>query len=277
MRSTVSACILAVGAVIPMHVPRADACSEQEPGVLGREVLPSGGAAVPTNTRVLVRYSVLEWFELPETFAIRGEDGVAVEVDVEQTKERAVTRVLVTPRQPLAPRTRYRVFDRIVLEDECSFADRAPCVGDEVEIAAFTTGDGPDEAAPVARGATVATTYTPAQECAERAAVGHAATFREISDEQPIDTLRFNVYAPDGRRIRAYDERAALGHSCPAYDHEDDTDDFTVRVVDLAGNEGPPNELSGRRCDDFAGGCDAGGSGAGVLVGLAGLLALRRR
>jgi hypothetical protein len=255
----------------------ADACSPPEPGVYSRDVLPAPGTtAVPTNVRIAVQYDRTQT-DVPATLTLVTDDGAPVAADAESISERGAVTIFLRPRQALTARTRYRVLDQVRIGDDCPAAGRDACTGAAVAISAFTTGAGADTAAPTGGVGTVATRYSEPFDgsCSSLASVVHEAEVARVSDEQPASSLRYNVYDLAGRRVLTATDRIELGHSCPADDGGIDA--FTVRVVDVAGNEGPAIDLAGRTCASFEdGGCSVGG-GAGLLAALGGLGLLARR
>lgn len=281
----------ALAAVATLIGPRpADACSPVPPGVHQRDTLPLLGASeVPINARITVRY-LSKQVTLPATLALLDEAGTEVPVDVVtiaegagQTVSRgAFTIVVLTPRQALAVDTRYSLVDRLRLESECPATGGAPCTGDPVEITYFTTSLGPDTTPPISVGAMIATDYTPldGNSCLATAEVSHSASVVGVVDEQPPVTIRYNLYDAQGQRFASLLSDIWVSHACPAEGGAIDT--FTIRAVDIAGNEEVGGHtVTGSTCDDFerddgGGGCSAG-TGAGGIVGLLALAGLRRR
>jgi hypothetical protein len=281
MRSVaVPASLLTAAALIGSARPAA-ACTPLPPGVLQRDPLPMVGATeVPTNARITVRYLSTQVALTPAP-VLRDEAGAEVAADVETVVEGLVTLLVLTPRQPLAVSSRYGVFDTIRLEDDCPATGTSPCTGDPVEITYFQTGTAADTVAPISVGATVATDYTSAETnlCGPVAEVSHLGTVVGIVDEQPPITIRFNLYDQQGRRFATLTPDIAVNHVCPP--GAGDVDTFTIRSVDIAGNEQTGGHtVTGQPCDAFerdgGGSCSTGG-GAGAVVGLLALAGLRRR
>jgi MYXO-CTERM domain-containing protein len=281
MRSVaVPASLVTAAALIGAARP-ASACTPLPPGVLQREPLPMVGATeVPINARVTVRY-LSNQVALAPAPVLRDEAGAEVAVDVETVVEGLVTLVVLTPRQPLAFSSRYGVFDTIQLESDCPATGTSPCTGDPIEISYFQTGGAADTMAPISVGATVATDYTSAETnlCGPVAEVSHRGTVVGIVDEQPPVTIRYNLYDAQGRRFATLVPDIAVSHACPPGDG--DVDSFTIRSVDIAGNEQTGGHtVSGQPCDAFeresGGSCSTGGD-AGAVVGLLALAGLRRR
>jgi uncharacterized protein (TIGR03382 family) len=279
-RLAVSSVVAALLAVLGCPRP-ADACTPLPAGVHQRDPLPLVGASeVPINARVTVRY-LSKQVALPATLALRDEAGADVAVDVTTIDEGDVTIVVLTPRQALAVDSRYSLVDRLRLESECPATGDAPCTGDPVEITYFTTGLDADTTPPISVGAMIATDYTPLGDntCLSTAQVSHSATVVGVVDAQPPVTIRYNLYDSQGRRFADLASDIWVSHSCPAETGAIDT--FTIRAVDIAGNEEVGGHtVTGSTCDDFVrddgGGCSAGG-GAGMLAALGGLGLLARR
>jgi hypothetical protein len=274
--------LLSVAGLVGSARPAA-ACTALPAGVLQREPLPMVGATeVPINARVTVRY-LSNQVALAPAPVLRDEAGAEVAVDVETVVEGLATLLVLTPQQPLAVDSRYGVFDTIRLEDDCPATGTSPCTGDPIEITFFQTGVAADTVAPISVGATVATDYTSADAntCGPVAEVSHRGTVVGIIDEQPPITIRYNLYDQQGRRFATLVPDISVSHTCPPGDADVDT--FTIRSVDLAGNEQTGGHtVTGQPCDAFerdgGGSCSAGaGAGAGAVVGLLALAGLRRR
>jgi hypothetical protein len=256
--------------------PTASACQREPPGVRSRQVLPADGATgVPTNTRIAVEYLASD-IEIAPSLALRTEGGTFVPHDVVSEEEGNSPTFVIAPRARLAPGTRYWIYDRIRLERECAATGGVPCTGEPLAFATFTTGATADTTPPTSTGVAIETHYVSAEQnsCGPYGEVTHSGVVHDIADDSPIETLRYDHFDTAGRRL--YTGRSGVGtfHRCPP--GPEDVDTFVVRVVDMAGNQGPVHVVRGRSCADFEGGCNAGG-GAGLLVGLAALAGLRIR
>jgi hypothetical protein len=248
---------------------------------------PEGGT-VPTNARFRVTYE-FNLISIPYRLALLDDAGAAVEVDVEEgpgsgesVYRYSSSSYFLTPRSPLAASSRYTLVDSL-RGGWCG--DPAPggvCEGEPHTLATFQTGPGPDTAPPTSTRATVDTSYAaPSYDsCRDRGSVWHSVTVEGVADEQPMSTLRFNVYDTEGRLLRRQVRRPAYGHVCSDEPDDDDVDELVVRAVDVAGNEEVEgHRVRGRTCASYEGGCSAAGGGDLLAGGggLALLLALRRR
>jgi MYXO-CTERM domain-containing protein len=259
-----------------------EACSYAE-GITLRTVMPDDGATgVPINTRVVVLYE-RAFGMLPLTVVLRAPDGAEVTATAERVALDFLEVQVVTPAAPLVADTRYQVIDRLALDTTCYFEE---CVGEPQVIATFTTGGASDATPPMVAAARVTTEYFLIEEtsCGGGASVRHRTELDGVSDD--FAGVLYHYYDAAGTRVAGPLPLVTVGHDCdaPASDSFDlplATDTYTVRAVDLAGNEEPTgHRLTGQPCSDFAddsGGCSAGPGAAGLLTALAGLGLRRRR
>jgi hypothetical protein len=278
------AALVVVVAAACLAAPRVgEACSYAE-GITLRTVMPDDGATgVPINTRVVVLYE-RAFGMLPLTVVLRAPDGAEVTATAERVALDFLEVQVVTPTTPLAADTRYQVIDRLALDTTCYFEE---CVGEPQVIATFTTGTASDTTAPTVATASVTTEHIVYEEtsCGGGASVRHRTALDGVSDDSA--GVLYHYYDAAGARVAGPLPLVTVGHDCEeaasdSFDLPLVTDTYTVRAVDLAGNEEPTgHRLTGRPCSDFAdddsGGCSAGPGAAGLLAALAGLGLRRRR
>ncbi len=145
---------LCLGFVVVAARP-ASACLKGRPGVTGRYVYPPADSIVPTNAQFVVQYLGDPIQDpainaLGEDLGLRQLGGERAETEYTVLASERWVRVVLRPKRPLAPRTTYELTDRRTVP---CYVDRSDCgQATESVVASFTTGDGPDEAAPVFAG-----------------------------------------------------------------------------------------------------------------------------
>jgi hypothetical protein len=157
-------CAITATLVPTLAPPTASACQREPPGVRSRQVLPADGATgVPTNTRIAVEYLASD-IEIAPSLALRTEGGTFVPHDVVSEEEGNSPTFVIAPRAPLAPGTRYWIYDRIRLERECAATGGVPCTGEPLAFATFTTGATADTTPPTSTGVAIETHYVSAEQ-----------------------------------------------------------------------------------------------------------------
>lgn len=283
---------------------RADACSEALPWLDRRLVLPADGATgVPTNTRVVVEYDAWGSWQLDGAIELRVAGGATVAVTDAKSERIGLRAVRVTPAVVLEPNTTYEIYDSMAVPCEDPNNEGLDCRGAPTLIATFTTGADPDTQAPQSQWSVTSSFGAdgPATSCDWWGNyVTHATTVESVTDDRPIDEIRYLYEAP-GEPTRGPVPASVLGHVChqepyiPGYDLYFPSDSFSVRGIDLAGNvEVVAHQFAQPSCEeleaaqsgdgglgddtaseDDAGCCSTGGDPVAALGLLA--LGLRRR
>ena len=272
----ISALALALGlAAAPAHASPPCACPMLE------LTLPFDGATdVPTNTRIFVVGGGFTAAQV--TLAPEMDPTAPVSVRVEATGG-TMEETWIIPEAELAPSTRYRLV-----------------LPEPLTARVFTTGAGPDTAAPTFDSASVSGTSLDGA-CDDHAAA--SVTTEGLADDVvPEDRLLLRVAVDDpssdvetrvvwlqGRRgvfgaFSAADWQSCL-HNFPGVSTVRDLE-VVVTAIDWSGNESTPSESATFRFQDnpWAVGCTCSTPGSGSSGGLgplallaAALLALRRR
>jgi hypothetical protein len=275
--------VIRVGVVVAtlltiVDVEPADACSPPPDSIVGRSVVPEDGATgVPTNARVLIQY---ESGLGPPTSALelRALGGACVAFTEQTTNAHGAAMRILVPTGDLAPATTYEVLD--TLDPQTCPSGHPDCYGPPMVIASFTTGDSADLIAPSATGVTVESWYNDhsGSTCEKHDnSIVYWVTIDALADDRPTSWLRLEYRDPEGNLIGGPLPIVRLGSSCPGGGGSGNidvslytsSDDFFVRVVDLAGNaEAESHFLDGLTCAEGAAGGESpdGGTDGGSSV-----------
>jgi hypothetical protein len=209
----------------------------------------SNAVDAPLNTRLVVR-DVVTTSEIAGELELRSEDGTAVVLTLEVVRDWGGDTVTVaTPTEPLSAGTRYEVFLRPILAEECGQVVQ-DCFGSELAaVSSFTTGASVDTLPPsFAESATVSEqTEEVCVDCSCDFNWGTA--YRSFGWPDATDdsgTILYNIYANgELQNILRASSGARVGLTCWGNDVQSRSPasigftegDYMAVAVDIAGNE----------------------------------------
>jgi len=227
--------------------PSARACSLAQPGVFSRTVWPDGTQSVPTNSRLVITYGVVNGGLVVPTFGsdvvLLDSSGAAVPFTMEVTGNEVVVR----PDGGLLPDHSYQLADQRTIPCIATTVDGCALTAAPAVFASFTTGPDPDSAAPVFAGiggVSVGMHRTCAGDscCGPYDLYDVDLSWGAGSDDVARD-VRYNVYRREGSSLMpivSLEQGTSLSGSRICSGNVGaglEPGDYVVRAVDWAGNE----------------------------------------
>lgn len=251
--------------------PSARACSPAQPGIFSRTVWPGGTQSIPTNSRLVITYGAISNAIPVPTFGgdvlLLDSAGSAVSITVHVDGNE----VVVLPDGGLLPNNAYQLADQRTVPCNATTAGGCALTAAPAVFASFTTGPGPDSAAPVFAGVSgvnvgLHDTCAGSSCCGPYDLYRVDVTWAAASDDVAGGDVRYNVYRRDGSSLMPVaslaqgtdlsGSRICSGNVGAGLE----PGDYVVRAVDWAGNE--DTNVAARHLGDpcNAGGCSVAAS-----------------